>query len=243
MQIDYSQLEQTIKADYRQVTRQYRLDDEIEVTTENHVRLGNRIRTICDSFPHPINVLELGCGTGRYFHCVRNAERLVGLDLSEEMLAAARHPVCEDQIVTPQIELKQGNAYRADFHPGAFHFIFSLGMFGHGCPVTTQLCEKMHRWLAPGGKLLFNIVDFAGLPFCYRLRRQVKAAIYPLLPRKIKSRLDARESRSPFFWMTARKLKHLMQTTRFARFEIDSHACKSPLGNGRHLECLAQKSA
>ncbi len=243
MHIDYSQLEQTIKADYRQVTRQYRLDDEIEVTTENHVRLGNRIRSICDSFPHPIDVLELGCGTGRYFHCVRNTERLVGLDLSEEMLAAARHPVCEDQIVARQIELNQGNVYKADFPTESFHFIFSLGMFGHGCPVTAQLCEKMHRWLAPGGKLLFNIVDFDGLPLCYRFRRRIKAAIYPFLPRQIKGRLDARESRSPFFWMTTGQLRHLMRRTRFARFEIESHECKSPLGNGRHLECLAQKAA
>jgi SAM-dependent methyltransferase len=239
--MDYYQVEQTMKADYRQATRQYRLDDEIEVTTENHRRLCATIKEICQSFNHPIHVLEVGCGTGRYFHCVQNVRRLVGLDVSDDMLNAARNPVRASQIVAARIELIRGNAYLEDFPAGSFDFIYSLGMFGNGCPVTAEICQNFHRWLAPGGKLLFNIVDPAGLPMGYRVRRTIRAAIYLVLTPALQKKLDDRESKSPFFCMTTRELKRLLKRTSFLRFHIESHECKSPLWSGRHLQCLAER--
>ena len=62
-QMNYEAVEEKIKAGYREVTPQYRQDDEIEVTTENHRRISTTLEEICSSFPHPINALEVGCGT------------------------------------------------------------------------------------------------------------------------------------------------------------------------------------
>ena len=46
---------------------------------------GRLARQVCDRFDHPIDVLDLGCGTGRYFWGLRNVEhadrpRCVGAD-------------------------------------------------------------------------------------------------------------------------------------------------------------------
>ena len=74
--INYRAVEDTVKAGYREITSQYRRDDEIEVRTENHRRLAATLKRICASFREPIHVLDLGCGTGRYFHCLQNVAHL-----------------------------------------------------------------------------------------------------------------------------------------------------------------------
>jgi SAM-dependent methyltransferase len=108
----------------------------IEVTTPRHRHLHGILREISTSFGQPISVLDAGCGTGRYFHCLENVALLVGMDLSPEMLAAARHPVRRDSVAARRVQLLCQNICRACFPAGTFDFVYSLGMFGNGCPVT-----------------------------------------------------------------------------------------------------------
>ncbi len=239
--MNYREVEERIKAGYRDITAQYRRDDEIEVQTRNHQRLTESLARICRSFPKPITVLDVGCGTGRYFHCLENVASLTGIDISEEMLTYAIDPVRKEQIKVKDIRLTRQNIYLADFSPESFDFIYSLGMFGHGCPVTVEICDKLYNWLKPGGKLFFNLVDFSGLPLWYQTRRQLRKLIYPLLTRRLKQLLDEREQRSPFFGLTKRQLEKIMAKTHLGNFSLSSHICQSPLWTGRHLECLATK--
>lgn len=240
MEIDYLRVEEKIRAGYRLATARYRLDDEIEVRTEHHRKLARTLKEICLSFPHSIQVLDVGCGTGRYFHCLGNVNRLVGLDVSEDMLAAAKSPVLGDSIAALQIELIRGNAYLTTFPPASFDFIYCLGMFGYGCPVTPDICDRFHHWLKAGGKLFFNMVDSAGLPLCHRFRQRLRLLLYPVLSRALQERLDARRQ-SPFFSLTKKQLLGILRATRFAHFQVTARPCESPLWNGRHLECLATK--
>ena len=240
--MNYAAVEETIKAGYREVSSQYRSDDEIEVTTANHQRICATLQRICSSFPHPIKALDVGCGTGRYFHCLKNTEELTGMDISEEMLHAAEtHPVRQEQISVQKIQIIRGNAYLTSFEPGSFDFIYSLGMFGNGCPVTVEMCNHFYDWLAPGGKLYFNTVDFAGMPLMYRARRQTRNFVYPLLSSRLKNVLDERESRHPCFSMNQAQLEGVLRKTKFSTFQVASHVCRSPLWTGRHLECIAVK--
>jgi SAM-dependent methyltransferase len=240
--MNYAAVEETIKAGYREVSSQYRHDDEIEVTTANHQRIYATFQRICATFSHPIRALDVGCGTGRYFHCLTNVQELIGMDISEEMLQAAEsHPVRQEMISVKRIQILRGNAYLSSFTPASFDFIYSLGMFGNGCPVTEEICNHFYNWLAPGGKLYFNTVDFAGLPLWYRARRQARGLVYPLLSRRWKNVLDERESRHPCFSMHRKQLEAVMRKTKFRNFQVASHVCESPLWTGRHLECIATK--
>jgi SAM-dependent methyltransferase len=240
--MNYQAVEEVIKTDYREVTPRYRRDDDIEVTTENHRRIGARLKEICILFDRPIRVLDAGCGTGRYFHCLTNVRELTGIDITEEMLRAAEDPVLKEEISVPEIRLVQANILSIRFPPASFDFIYSLGMFGNGCPVTADLCNKFHDWLAPRGILFFDTVDFAGLPLGYRIRKRARREVYPLLPRRWQNALDEREAQHPFFGLTKEGLKEIMDRSRFDTFEIESHVCESPLWNGRHLECIAAKA-
>jgi SAM-dependent methyltransferase len=241
--MDYHAVEETIKAGYREISTRYRQDDEIEVTTPNHQRLGNTLQRLCSSFAYPISVLEVGCGTGRHFHSLVNTAELMGVDISDEMLKLAENPVRQERITAQKITLRRMNVYLTSFPPTSFDLIYSLGMFGNGCPVTVELCNKFFDWLKPGGKLLFNTPDVAGLPLAYRARRNARELIYPFLPRNMQQSLDERAAKHPFFGFSKRGLEDLLHQTKFTNFEVKSHVCESPLWRGRHLECIASKSA
>jgi hypothetical protein len=75
------------------------------------------------------------------------------MDITPEMLSAARNPVNGHLITAETTELVRGNIFFARFKPHSFDLIYSFGMFGHGCPVTVEVCDKLHSWLAPGGCL------------------------------------------------------------------------------------------
>jgi len=241
--MNYEVVEQNIRASYRAVYQQYRRDDEVEVETENHRHFSAILEGLSSSFPRKIRVLEAGCGTGRYFHCLKNVDELVGLDVCEEMLDAARTPVREEEVTAERIQLLCGNIYLASFPPHSLDLIYSIGMFGNGCPVTVEMLQKFHHWLTPGGRLFFNAIDEATLAPAERLRKKAKRALLPVLPRSIKTRLNERQRQLPFFVLTRAGLDEIMKKTRFSEWEIQNHRCQSPLWKGVFLECAASKRA
>ena len=233
--------EENLRGSYREQCARYREDDEIEVTTPHHQRLRKVLGELTASFEEPISVLEAGCGTGRYFHCLRNVECLVGLDISPDMLQAARHPVREEQVTVSDIDLVCGNAFTAPFQSESFDFIYSLGMFGFGCPVTREICARFHEWLKPGGKLFFNVIDRGGWPLAMRIRGTLRNWVYKAAPNGLRERMDQRANHTPLFDLTKRELETILRTTPFKKFRIQSQVCLSPLWNGSHLEVLAEK--
>jgi cyclopropane fatty-acyl-phospholipid synthase-like methyltransferase len=233
--------EETIKASYREVWRQYRRDDEIEVTTQNHRRLEAMLRKLTSSFGRPISVLEAGCGTGRYFHCLENVEELVGVDVSPEMLDAAQQPVRAELITAKNIKLQCRNIHHDAFRPQTFDFIYSLGMFGNGCPVTADICDRFYEWLKPDGKLFFNTIQQTSSRFYVQGRKKLRQWVYTVLPRRVQHALDERQQRFPFYALTKKELEAILQVTRFKSFEVSEQVCRSPLATGPRLECVACK--
>src|SRR5262245_38820409 len=133
MPIDLQKAEAALQLGYRAEANHYRQDDEIEVMSDHHRRLATVLSGISASFGRPIAALDAGCGTGRFFYCLRNVDRLVGLDITAEMLRAAENPVKSDEVTVRRIELIRSNVFFTSFPPASFDLIYSFGMFGHGC--------------------------------------------------------------------------------------------------------------
>jgi SAM-dependent methyltransferase len=242
MFMNHGELADSVRMSYRSAAAKYRCDDEIEITTERHERLKHVLETISASFGRPITVLDAGCGTGRYFHCLKNVEKLVGLDVSEEMLQIAERPVRQEEVTARQIVLQCENIHLASFPSGSFDLIYSLGMFGNGCPVTVEICNKFHDWLAPGGQLFFDTVDLKTMPFLRRIRRAIRNGLQPFLPEPLRNAMSRRNAGVPFFGLNRRDVQNILRASQFKSFSTASHACNSPLWQVSHIECLASKA-
>jgi ubiquinone/menaquinone biosynthesis C-methylase UbiE len=102
-------------------------------------------------------VLDAGCGTGIVARLaaprVRWRGKVVGLDLNAAMLEVARQA---SQFIHPPIEWKEGDLTKMPVPDASFDVVL--------CQFTVQFLpdrqaalREMHRVLAPGGRLAFNV--------------------------------------------------------------------------------------
>lgn len=98
-------------------------------------------------------MLDLGCGYG--WHCryaaQHGAAKVLGIDLSEKMLAQAAR-----RNAAPQIEYRRAAMEDLDFADGSFDVVFSSLAF-HYVQDYGALVGRIRRWLAEGGELVFSV--------------------------------------------------------------------------------------
>ncbi len=98
-------------------------------------------------------VVDLGCGYGWFcrFARERGAARVLGLDVSERMLARAKAMTGDPAIVYDRTDLERLALPEASFDLAysslAFHYIADFA----------GLLAAIHRALAPGGRLVFSM--------------------------------------------------------------------------------------
>jgi SAM-dependent methyltransferase len=230
-----------IQSTYDRTAQKYRAQDEEHICGSDYQRLASVLREVTTSFDSEIRVLDLGCGTGRYFHCIENARELVGLDLSQQMLDAARNPVRADEVTAREVTLVQGDLFSAKFPEGHFDFIYCLGVFGNGCGVDGRTCAKIREWLAPGGAWMFDATDISCLPAGMKIRKRVAAALYSRLPRSAKSWWMKRAGWPPFFGADLNSVRRTLQRGGFEIDWIASRRSQLPNGTGFKLEVLCRK--
>ena len=106
--------------------------------------------------PHG-RLLDLGCGAGepfpRYF--LEHGWEVVGVDFSKKMLHLAAQ-------YAPQMHTIYGDMTAVEFEPGVFDAITCIYSLFH-VPRARHpgLFAKCHRWLRPGGKVLFTYATAA----------------------------------------------------------------------------------
>jgi predicted TPR repeat methyltransferase len=114
--------------------------------------LANILRNAIGSSPHPLTILDLGCGTGLFGEEVKNfKKKLVGIDLSPKMIDKARPRRLYDQLIVGDLL-----DYLAEAAPGEFDLIAATDVFiyvGNLLPVF----EHVSRILAPRGWFVFSI--------------------------------------------------------------------------------------
>ena len=98
-------------------------------------------------------VLDLGCGYG--WHALYAAEQgaasVMASDISEKMLAVAREKNAH-RVITYRREAFED----ADYAPGSFDVVLCSLML-HYLSDYNDFVEKVHRWLKPGGILVYTV--------------------------------------------------------------------------------------
>ena len=98
-------------------------------------------------------VLDLGCGYG--WHCFYAAEhganRVLGIDLSEKMLAVAMRKNAKENITY------QRNAIEDLIFSGQSFDVVLSSLALHYVADYIHLVEKISNWLAPGGSFVFSV--------------------------------------------------------------------------------------
>jgi SAM-dependent methyltransferase len=102
---------------------------------------------------HGLRVIDLGCGFGWFCRWARGegAAHVLGVDVSEKMLARARATTSDAEIVYLEADLERLGLEPAGFDLGysslALHYIAEL----------PALFATVHRALVPGGRLVFSV--------------------------------------------------------------------------------------
>ena len=191
--------------------------------------LGRWLGGICDRFTPPIDVLDLGCGTGRYFRFVRHARRLVGVDVSKPMLEAAQQPV--GTVSAETVTLVEADFLSAGFQPGAFDLVYSIGVLAEHAPFDHSLAMRVRSWLRPGGRFAFTALDVRSRSIPRTTRRRAAERLLPIAgPFR-----DALRSRllSGGLYADRRALEAALSTAGFAVESIE------PFQTDVHLHLLA----
>jgi SAM-dependent methyltransferase len=99
-----------------------------------------------------LEIVDLGCGLGWFCRWARarGARRVLGLDLSETMLARARAFPGDDGILYERADLE-----RLALPDGRFGLAYS-SLALHYVPDAGRLFAAVHRGLAPGGNFVFS---------------------------------------------------------------------------------------
>lgn len=162
--------------------KKYRDRDEQLLQVASYQDFIAWLQEISNRFQHPIDVLDLGCGTGRYFWGVLNARSLTGFDASAAMLEEARHPIRADQITVTSINLVQGDLATHSFPDQSFDLVYSIGVLAEHVPLDRALVNRVSRWLKPGGRFAFTTVDPTSPDVPQTMSRRMATLALPLAP-------------------------------------------------------------
>ena len=172
--------------------RKYReRDDELQ-QVESNQQLIDWLGQVCDRFVQPIDVLDLGCGTGRYFWGLRKVKTLVGLDASAPMLAEARQPIHAERLTAERVSLVHGDLATHDFATASFDLVYSIGVLAEHVRLDDGLIARVRRWLRPGGRFAFTTVHPASPSVPRTTGRRLAEWALPLMPASLSGRLHDR---------------------------------------------------
>jgi SAM-dependent methyltransferase len=185
--------------------------------------------------PPPIDVLDLGCGTGRYFSALTGVRELVGIDASAAMLAEARVPYNAARITAASVVLIQDDLFRHQFEGGRFDLVYSIGVLAEHVPFDEAVVAAVGKWLRPGGRFAFTTVHPASASVPRTISRRVGEWLAPLAPGPVEHRIRARLLAGGLY-ADERRVRELLdgvfEEESIERFQSEAHL---------HCRCVARK--
>ena len=217
--------------------RKYRdRDNELEAVKSNQ-DLIDWLGSVCDRFDRPIDVLDLGCGTGRYFWGLRRLAALTGLDASAPMLEEARHPLHAERVAPVPTTLINGDVMRHEFEPASFDLVYSIGVLAEHVPLDRSVVDRVHGWLRPGGRFAFTTVHPQSPSVPQTVSRRFASALVDAMPAALTTPLHERLVGSGLYadeWWIARVLGDRFTIETLERCATDVHL---------HGRCVARKAS
>jgi 2-polyprenyl-3-methyl-5-hydroxy-6-metoxy-1,4-benzoquinol methylase len=119
--------------------------------------------------PQPINVLEAGCGAGRFTEVLLAA----GASVTSVDLSSAVDANQENFPQNARHRVLQADLLHLPFSPGQFDLVFCLGVIQH-TPNPEETIRKLYEQVRPGGWLVidhyaYSLSELTKLAFFYRL--------------------------------------------------------------------------
>ena len=172
--------------------RHYRAHDDELRGTPAYEQFVQWITDVCNRFDSPIDVLDLGCGTGRYFWTLTQVRALTGLDASAAMLAEARTPFRANDVSAATVNLVCGDLMTTDFPVESFDLVYSIGVVAEHVPLDAQVVDRVWRWLRQDGRFAFSTVHPASRSVPKTFLRRAAATLEPWLPQAAAARVRMR---------------------------------------------------
>jgi SAM-dependent methyltransferase len=125
------------------------------------------------------SVLDVGCGTGRYFRLFPDADLLVGLDPSVDMLEQARYAVGVEKLRRPPV-LVIGKTDDIPFLPRTFDLVYCIGVLGQHVAIAKAQVEYLLKFCRDGGTAILSVLADKGgshALYCPATDADVRAAI------------------------------------------------------------------
>jgi SAM-dependent methyltransferase len=117
-------------------------------------RQAFELPSLLSLLPDPMGsrVLDLGCGAGQLAHHLakRGAAEVLGIDLSENMLALARSHWSHPRVTFQRVAMED-----AAFPPNRFELVVSSFAL-HYVADYHGLCQRIAGWLVRGGVLVYS---------------------------------------------------------------------------------------
>jgi ubiquinone/menaquinone biosynthesis C-methylase UbiE len=156
--------------------------DELAEYDEHLAVYGRHFATVPRN-ARPFSVLDVGCGTGRYFRFFADADLVVGLDPSTEMLKQAQRAVGVETLGRPPV-LVIGKTDDIPLLPGTFDLVYCIGVLGQLVPISKAQLGYLLKFCRKGGTAILSILadrtDTKGPArhlFCPATDAQIRAAI------------------------------------------------------------------
>jgi SAM-dependent methyltransferase len=217
--------------------RRYRAHDDELAAVDAYARFCAWLGGICDLFGREIDVLDLGCGTGRYFRAIRHARALTGVDASPAMLAEARSPVAAGDISAGAVELVQADIVTYDGGAARFDLVYAIGVLAEHTPLDGRVVSNVFRCLRPGGRFAFTTVHPESPSVPLTLGRSIARKVLPLTAGPFRRSLHERLTANGLYADEALirgRLAGLFDIESLVRVESEAHL---------HCLCTARKAS
>ncbi len=138
-------------------------------------------RFFSDKIKKDESLIDLGCGTGRWFHIYKNASLTVAIDYSFEMLKKAKERIILENL--KDIKLIRGDISNIPLKDNLFDCAISIGVLAEHAPLNDNIFREARRILKPKGKFIFTASKNKKSIILKMKLFQVLNPLFPLIPK------------------------------------------------------------